>query len=394
MKNSTKEKAIKEMAGLPNAFTAETVEEINKINRSAVSYLVNRLTRLGLIKYAGATSRGKYVYVKTSAGMDAEEQKRAVFSLDREWADKASRLLDALPARFNVNQAVEQWKVKRSAAYSMLEILSRKGFIKNESKGTRAGSAVYVKTAIGNGLRPDDGFPGIKTGDVPPKELAKYLLGLGPDDLISGRILMAVHECGLSNARKMLRDGLSLGIYEFTGNLIDGSAEYRIAEKYKHHATSKMLCDESDQRDPDKTVTAPEQESPASHPRMKAEKHSLLKDILEEFMGIPNEKKLEFITLMLGLKQDDQERFKSNYERAYPKAGKFQNVEPGDSLFHPLVGTVTISRVTDEWLCFRCHEVQWKADKDGYIDGDKRKSPVLFADMCDYTSYMKQSGRA
>jgi len=118
---------------------------------------------------------------------------------------------------------------------------------------------------------------------------------------------------------------------------------------------------------------------------------TLLEHIKAEFFALTNEEKAKFITDFIP--SLDPKELLEFLNEAYPKPLKFAAVKAMDLLFHPLLGNVAVEHVTKDRLCFSANGTKWLTDKDGYIDGDRNKKPVLFFNIDDYVNEMKKRGR-
>lgn len=116
--------------------------------------------------------------------------------------------------------------------------------------------------------------------------------------------------------------------------------------------------------------------------------HGLLEEIKSEFLALTNEEKVGFVTMLVP--NIETKEILDWFNIVYPKPKKFASVEVGDSLFHPMLGYIEIVKIIDEWLCFYGNGAEWKSDMNGYIDGKRDKAPVLFFDIDDYVSHMKE----
>lgn len=117
---------------------------------------------------------------------------------------------------------------------------------------------------------------------------------------------------------------------------------------------------------------------------------TLLERIKAEFLAMTNEEKAKFVTDFIP--SIDPKELLEFLNVAYPKPLKFADVRAKDLLFHPLLGNVAVERVTEDRLCFSANGTKWLTDKDGYVDGNRNKKPVLFFDIDDYIKSMTQGG--
>ena len=115
---------------------------------------------------------------------------------------------------------------------------------------------------------------------------------------------------------------------------------------------------------------------------------SLLQSIISEFTALPNKEKAVFVAKLMP--NIDQKDLLDWYNVAYPNPKKFDSVQEGEVLFHPMLDEVRIEKVYPDWLCFYGNGSEWKVDKNGYIDGKKDKTPVLFFDLDDYIAWKRK----